>query len=79
MTAVVTPKMLKRQRLLNKNCGDAINKFTDKTVGFYSIFSTYVENKAKADNHSFLLQPLDKLESGVITQQQFKEMQASFL
>jgi hypothetical protein len=69
MTAVVTPKMLNRQCLTNNDCGDAINKFTDKSAGFHSSFSTYVENKAKADNRSFLLQLLDKLERGVINQQ----------
>ncbi len=79
MTAVVTPKMLKRQRLTNTDCGDAISKFADKTAGFYSSFSSYVENKAKADNCSFLLQLLDKLEKGVITQHQFEEMKATFL
>jgi hypothetical protein len=79
MTAVVTPKMLKRQRLTNTDCGDAISKFADKTAGFYSSFSTYVENKAKADNSSFLFQLLDKLERGIITHNQFEEMKASFL
>jgi hypothetical protein len=79
MTAVVTPKMLKRQRLTNNDCGDAISKFAEKSAGFYSSFSSYVENRAKADNRSFLLQLLDKLERGVITQQQFEEMKASFL
>jgi hypothetical protein len=79
MTAVVTPKMLKRQRLTNNDCGDAINKFAEKSAGFYSSFSSYVENRAKADNRSFLLQLLDKLEKGVITQHQFEEMKASFL
>jgi hypothetical protein len=38
-----------------------------------------VESKAKADNHSFLLQLLEKLEKRVITWQQFEEMKASFL
>jgi len=38
-----------------------------------------VPSQAKADNRSFLLQLLDKLEKGVITQQQFEEMKASFL
>jgi len=46
---------------------------------FYSAFSNYFENKTKADNCSFLLQLLDKLEKGVITQQQFEEMKSSFL
>jgi hypothetical protein len=76
MTAVVTPKILKRQQLMNNDCGNAINKFTEKSAGFYISFSTYVENKAKAVNRSFLLQLLDKLERGVITQQQFEEMKA---
>jgi hypothetical protein len=79
MTAVVTPKMLKRQHLMSNDCGNEVNKFVDKTVGFYSSFSTYVRNKAKANNCSFLLQLLDKLERGVITQQQFEEMKASCL
>ncbi len=79
MTAVVTPKMLMRQHLMNNDYGDAINKFAEKTAGFYSSFSSYIENKAKADNRSFLLQLLDKLERGVFTQEQFKEMKASFL
>jgi hypothetical protein len=78
-STVVTPKMLKRQRLTNNNCGDAINKFAERTSGFYSSFSSYVESKAKADNCSFLLQLLDKLEKGVITQHQFEVMKASFL
>jgi hypothetical protein len=64
---------------MNNDCSNAINKFADKTAGFYSSFSTYGENKAKADNRSFLLQLLDKLERGVITQQQFKEMKTLFL
>jgi hypothetical protein len=79
MTAVVTPKMLKRKQLTNNDCGDAISKFAKKSAGFYSSCSTYVENKAKADNRSFLLQLLDKLERDIITQQQFKDMKASFL
>jgi hypothetical protein len=68
MTAVVTPKMLKRQHLTNNDCGNAIMKFAEKSAGFYSSFSSYVENRAKADKRSFLLQLLDKLERGVITQ-----------
>jgi hypothetical protein len=79
MAAIVTPKVAKRQCLANNDCGDAINKFAEKSSVFYSAFSNYVENKAKADNHSFLLQRLDKLEKGVITQQQFEDMKASFL
>jgi len=79
MAAIVTPKVAKRQRLTNNDCGDAINKFAEKSSVFYSAFSNYFENKAKADNRSFLLQLLDKLEKGVITQQQFEEMKASFL
>jgi hypothetical protein len=67
------------ERLTNNDCGDAINKFAEKSSVFYSAFSSYFENKAKADNRSFLLQLLDKLEKGVITQQQFEEMKASFL
>jgi hypothetical protein len=59
ITAVVTPKMLKRQRHTNNDCSDAVSKFADKTAAFYSSFSTYVENKAKADSRSFLLQLLD--------------------
>jgi hypothetical protein len=79
MAAIVTPKVAKRQRLTNNDCGDAINKFAEKTAGFYNSFSTYVENKAKADSRSFLLQLLDKLERGVITQQQLDDLKASFL
>jgi hypothetical protein len=79
MTVIFTPKMLKRQHLMNNDCGNAKNKFRDKATGFYSSLSSYVESKAKADNCSFLLQLLDKLERGVITQQQFEEMKASFL
>jgi hypothetical protein len=79
MAAIVTPKVAKRQCLMNNDCSDAINKFAEKSSVFYSAFSNYFENKAKADNHSFLLQLLDKLERGVITQQQFEEMKASFL
>ena len=55
MTAVVTLKMPKRQRLTNNDCGDAISKFAKKSAGFYSSFSTYVENRAKADNRSFAI------------------------
>jgi SET domain-containing protein len=79
MAAIVTPKVAKRQCLTNNDCGDVINKFAEKSSVFYSAFSNYFENKAKADNRSFLLQLLDKLEKGVITQQQFEEMKASFL
>ena len=79
MAAIVTPKVAKHQRLMNNDCSDAINKFTEKSSVFYSAFSIYIENKAKADNRRFLLQLLDKLEKGVITQQQFEEMKASFL
>jgi hypothetical protein len=59
--------------------GNAINMFAEKSSMFYSAFSNYFENKAKADNCSFLLQLLDKLEKGIITQQQFKDMKTSFL
>ncbi len=72
--AIVTPKVAKHQRLTNNDCGDAISKFAEKSSGFYSTFFSYVENKAKAENRSFLLQLRDKLEKGVITQQQFKEI-----
>jgi Tfp pilus assembly protein PilE len=50
-----------------------------QSISFYNSFSTYVENKAKADSRSFLLQLLDKLERGIITQQQFDDLKASFL
>jgi len=76
MAAIVTPKVAKRQGLTNNDFGDAINKFTEKSSLFYSAFSNYFENKAKADNRSLLLQLLDKLEKGVITQQQFEEMKS---
>jgi len=76
MAAIVTPQVAKRQGLTNNDFGDAINKFTEKSSLFYSAFSNYFENKAKADNRSLLLQLLDKLEKGVITQQQFEEMKS---
>jgi hypothetical protein len=76
MAAIVTLKVAERRRLTNNNCGDAINKFTEKKNAFYSAFSFYVENRAKAYNRSFLLQLLDKLERGVITQQQYKGLKA---
>ncbi len=76
---IVTLKVANGQRLTNNDCGNAINKLTEKSSVFYSAFSNYFENKAKADNCSFLLQLLDKLEKGVITQQQFEDMKASFL
>ena len=79
MATIVTPKVAKRQRLTNNDCGDAISKFAEKSSGFYSTFSSYVESKAKAENRSFLLQLLDKLEKGVITLQQFEELKASFV
>ncbi len=79
MAAIVTPKVAKRQCLTNNDCGNAINKFAEKSSVNYSAFSNYVENKAKADNCRFFLQLLDKLEKGVITQQQFEDMKASFL
>jgi hypothetical protein len=79
MAAIATPKVAKRQCLTNSDCGNAINKFTEKSSVFYSAFSNYFESKAKADNCSFLLQLLDKLEKGVITQQQFEDMKSSFL
>jgi hypothetical protein len=56
MAAIVTPKVAKRQCLMNNDCGDAINKFAEKSSVFYSVFSNYFENKAKADNRSFLIQ-----------------------
>jgi hypothetical protein len=58
LAAIVTPNVAKRQYLINNDCGDAINKFAEKTSVYYSAFSTYVKNKAKADNRSFLLQLL---------------------
>jgi len=61
----VTPKVAKHQHLTNNYCGNSISKFTEKSSGFYSTFSSYVESKAKADNRSTLLQLLDKLEKGV--------------
>jgi hypothetical protein len=79
VTAVVTPKLQKRQRLTNNDCGDAISKFAEQSASFYSTFSAFVENKAKADSRSFLIQLLDKLEKGVITQQQFNELKAAFV
>jgi hypothetical protein len=56
ITAIVDPKKLERQHLTKNNSGHAISKFANKIAGFYSSFFTYVENKAKADNHRFLLQ-----------------------
>jgi hypothetical protein len=48
LAAIVTPKAAKRQYLINNDCGDAINKFAEKTSVYYSAFS----------NRSFLLQLL---------------------
>jgi hypothetical protein len=76
MAAIVTPKVAKCQRLTDNDFSDAINKFTEKSSLFYSDFSNYFENKAKADHPSLLLELLDKLEKGVITQQQFEEMKS---
>jgi hypothetical protein len=75
MATLVTPKVAKRQCLTNNDCGNAISKFSEKSSCFYNAFSSYFESKVKADNRSFLLQ----LEKGVVTQQQFEEMKASFL
>jgi hypothetical protein len=66
MAAIVTPKVAKCQCLTNNDCGNAVNKFAEKSSVFYSAFLHYFENKAKADNRSFLLQLLNKLEKGVI-------------
>jgi hypothetical protein len=55
MAAIVTPKVAKHQYLTNNDCRDTINKFAEKSSVFYSAFSNYFENKAKADSHSFLL------------------------
>jgi hypothetical protein len=77
MAAIVTLKVAKRQCLTDNDFGDAISKFAEKSSGFSNTFSSYFENKAKADNRSFLLQLLDKLEKGVISQQQFEEMLVS--
>jgi hypothetical protein len=79
MAAIVAPNIAKHQHLTKSDCGDAINKFAEKSTEFYSAFSSYFENKAKADNRSFLLQLEDKLEKDVINQQHFEEMKASFL
>jgi len=53
MAAIVTPKVAKHQCLMNNDCSNAINKFAEKSSVFYSAFSNYFENKAKADNCSF--------------------------
>jgi hypothetical protein len=79
MAAIVTPNIAKHQHLTKSDCGYAINKFAEKSTEFYSAFSSYFENKAKADNRSFLLQLEDKLEKDVINQQHFEQMKASFL
>jgi hypothetical protein len=76
VTAIVTSSS-KRQRLTNNDCGDAISKFVASSSELFGSFSTYVENKAKADNRTFLMQLLDKLEKGIITQQQFEVMKPS--
>ncbi len=34
MAAIVTPKVAKRQHLMNNDCGDAINKFAEKSSVF---------------------------------------------
>jgi hypothetical protein len=74
LALAITPRMAKRQRLTNNDCGDAIGKFVEKSGDLFATFSTFVENKAKADNRSLLLQLLDKLEKGIITQHQFEAM-----
>ena len=61
MAAIVTPKVAKCQCLTNNDCGNAINKFAEKSSVCYSAFLHYFENKAK---RSFLLQLLNKLEKG---------------
>ena len=63
--------------LIYNDCGDAISKFVASSSELFGSFSTYVENKAKADNRIFLMQLLDKLEKGIITQQQFEVMKLS--
>jgi hypothetical protein len=50
MAAIVTPKVAKHQCLTNNDCGNAINKFAEKSSMFYSALSNYFDNKAKADN-----------------------------
>jgi hypothetical protein len=62
----ITPRVAKRQR--------AISKFVEKSGNLFATFSTFVENKVKADNRSFLLQLLDKLEKVIITQHLFEAM-----
>jgi hypothetical protein len=76
VTAIVTSSS-KRQQLTNNDCGDAISKFVASSSELFGSFSTYVENKAKADNRIFLMQLLDKLEKGIITQQLFEVMKPS--
>jgi hypothetical protein len=53
MAAIVTPKVAKRQCLMNNDCGDAINKFAEKSSVFYSVFSNYFENKQKLTTAAF--------------------------
>jgi hypothetical protein len=53
MAAIVTPKVAKCQCLMNNDCGDAINKFTEKSSVFYSVFSNYFENKQKLTTAAF--------------------------
>ncbi len=77
VTATVTGTSSKRQRLTNNDCGDAISKFVASSSDLFGSFSTYVENKAKADSRCFSIQLLNKLEKGIITQQQFELMKPS--
>jgi hypothetical protein len=53
MAAIVTPKVAKRQRLTNNDCGDAINKFAEKSSVVYSAFSNYFETKQKLTTAAF--------------------------
>jgi hypothetical protein len=46
----ITPRVAKRQWLTNNDCGAAIGKFVEKSGNHFATFSTFVENKAKADN-----------------------------
>ncbi len=50
--AIVTSSF-KRQQLMNKDCSDAISKFVATSSKLFGPFTTYVENKAKADNCIF--------------------------
>jgi hypothetical protein len=86
MAEKVTPRILKKQRLQNNDCAEAINSFNASNDKFFATFSAFVDNKAQADreavkenNRGFILQLLDKLEKGVISKMEFDELKRDFL